>query len=169
LSVGEFDKRQRHSAIRKLYAIFATARVESILGKPGVRVVEPLELTRRGPYVSKVEESKYAGFRQSSDRPRSIVMTKTSYRSLAAAGFALASIGANAAPFPHKPSVPNTDFGYDLRYAGELGAIVAGGFDLVGPAASGALRGIYDLSDAFGGYRGYSGRHDSVERTVSKY
>jgi hypothetical protein len=122
--------------------------------------------------VLKAQEGKYAGFRQSSERSRPIVMTKTSYRSLAAAGFALASIGAsaNAAPFPHKPSVPNTDFGYDLRYAGDLGAIVAGGFDLVGPAASSAFRGIYDLSDAFGGYGGYGGRHhDSVERTVSKY
>jgi hypothetical protein len=83
---------------------------------------------------------------------------------------ALAFIGAtaSAAPFLHKPALAATDFGYDLHYAGDLGAFVARGFDLVGPAASSTFRGIYDLSDDFGGYGGYGGRYESVERNVSK-
>jgi hypothetical protein len=98
-------------------------------------------------------------------------MTKTSYRSLAAAGLALAFIGAtaSAAPFPQKPAVPATDFGYDLHYAGDLGAIVARGFDLVGPVASSTFRGMYDLCDDFGAYGGYGGRYKSVEGNVSKH
>jgi hypothetical protein len=75
-------------------------------------------------------------------------MTQTSYRSLAAAGLALAFIGAtaSAAPLLQKPAVPATDFGYDLHYAGDLGAFVAGEFDLAGPAASSTIRGIDDLA-----------------------
>jgi hypothetical protein len=97
-------------------------------------------------------------------------MSKTSYRSLAAAGLALVFIGAtaSAAPFPQKPAVPATDFGYDLHYAGDLGAIVACGFDLVGPAAFSTFR-AYDLTDDFGGYGGYGGRYKSVEGNVSKH
>jgi hypothetical protein len=71
-------------------------------------------------------------------------MTKTSYRSLAAAGLALAFIGAaaSAAPSSQKPAVPATDFGYDRHYAGDLGAIVARGSIWSALPPPGTFRGI---------------------------
>ncbi len=106
-------------------------------------------------------------------------MTKTSYRSFAAAaGLAAAFMSAPAiagslsiagplaVAVSQKSGLPNADFAYDLHYARDLVAIVEGGFDLVGPAASNAFRGLYDLSDDFGGYGGYGNRNDSVERSL---